>query len=67
MFRWNKRLRRCPNCGGKAKYRYKIPAHWVECTVCGYRTGYVVESDYFLGDARQESILDWEEGRAQRW
>ena len=30
-------------CGGKARYRYRIPCHWIECRKCGLSTGYYAD------------------------
>ena len=54
-------LARC-KCGGKAKYRYRVPTHYVECRnkTCGMRTRYY--PDVTCDDdpaARDRAVDEW--------
>lgn len=54
-------LARC-KCGGKARYRYHVPLHWVECRNkrCGQRTGYYpdIKGD-FDTEAGYRAVAEW--------
>lgn len=53
-------------CGGRARYRYRVPVHWVECRnkTCPYhlRTRYypdgLEEND---PEARKRAVNEWNE------
>ena len=56
-----KELKPC-KCGGKARYRYRLPLHWIECRNkrCGVRTRYYPDQDeQFDPKARQLAINEW--------
>lgn len=55
---------RC-KCGAVARYRYKIPCHWVECSSkkCPYKlhTGYFQDkSGVYDPDVKERVLLEWE-------
>ena len=56
-------LQRC-KCGAKARYRYKIPMHWIECTnkQCPYKahTRYYSDSgSEFDVTAKDRAVAEW--------
>ena len=56
-------LERC-KCGGKARYMYRVPSHFVECKnkTCGIRTRYYPDVNCaFDPDARKRAIDEWNE------
>lgn len=57
-----KELMNC-RCGGKARYRYRIPVHWIECRNkrCECRTRYYPDSEGTNCDpeARARAVDEW--------
>ena len=51
-------------CGGKPRYRYREPFHWVECQAkrCGERTRYYkdINGQFDLG-AKDRAFEEWNE------
>lgn len=45
-------------CGGKARYRYSTPAHWVECKDkrCNMRTRYYADGSDMIGQMDPKAI-----------
>ena len=63
MRKYDRDLLDC-KCGANARYRYKIPVHWVECSrkKCPYdmRTGYFQDTcTGFDQLARDRAFIEW--------
>lgn len=62
-----KELRPCP-CGGKGRYRYRMPCHWIECKKCGLRTGYYTDwTEQNDPAAKNEAVKAWNDRKVQHW
>jgi len=46
-------LKKCPFCGGKAKYVYSMPLNYVECTKCKAFGATIVDA-YEQRDGKKE-------------
>ena len=47
-------------CGGKPRYRYRIPCHWIECKKCGMKTGYIKDKrEQFDPVSVREAVEEW--------
>ena len=51
-------LKKCPFCGGKARYVYSMPLNYVECTKCKALGATIVDA-YEQRDGKKEAIDAW--------
>nr|DAM57488.1 MAG TPA: restriction alleviation protein [Caudoviricetes sp.] len=51
-------LKRCPFCGGKARYRYEMPYNVVQCSKCKV-CGLTVADAYEQQDGKETAIKAW--------
>lgn len=51
-------LRKCPFCGGKARYVYSMPLNYVECTKCKALGATIVDA-YEQRDGKKEAVEAW--------
>ena len=51
-------LKKCPFCGGKARYVYSMPLNYVECTKCKALGATIVDT-YEQRDGKKEAADAW--------
>lgn len=51
-------LKKCPFCGGKARYVYSMPLNYVECTKCKALGATIVDT-YEQRDGKKEAVEAW--------
>lgn len=51
-------LKKCPFCGGKARYVYSMPLNYVKCTKCKALGATIVDT-YEQRDGKKEAVDAW--------
>ena len=59
-------LRKCPFCGGKARYVYSMPLNYVECTKCKALGATIVDA-YEQRDGKKEAVEVWNRRADDGW
>lgn len=59
-------LKKCPFCGGKARYVYSMPLNYVECTKCK-ALGAIIVDAYEQRDGKKEAVDAWNRRADDGW
>ena len=59
-------LKKCPFCGGEARYTYEMPYNYIVCMKC-YAASPMINNAYKQRDGKEEAIKAWNRRADDGW